>query len=172
MNSAHLHLILVHVPIVLVPIGLLILAFGHWRKDRSTTQVAYFLFIIAAIFVIPAFLLGEGAEEAVEHLSGVSEDLIEEHEEAADFALWLTIGLGVLSLGGAFFAQKGSPLLRSTTVTTMVLSIVTIGALVNTAQRGGMIRHPEAYDKGVQSESSDGSGDVKLRHQEEKDDDD
>ena len=40
-----------------------------------------------AVLTIPVFLTGEETEESVEHLAGVSHDLIEEHEELAEKAI-------------------------------------------------------------------------------------
>lgn len=145
MNAAHLHITLVHLPIVLVPTATVLLLIALWRKQAVLTTTALSIFIVATLTCVPAFLIGEDAEELVEHLAGVSEDTIEEHEEAADVAFWLTIAAGSGALL-AFVIRRAAPSLRPTALKVLtVLGAVASGALTYTAYEGGKIRHPEAY---------------------------
>jgi glucan phosphoethanolaminetransferase (alkaline phosphatase superfamily) len=88
------------------------------------------------------FFTGEGAEEAVEHAPGVSEGVIERHEEAARLAL-ISIGVGggfalaaLLSLKWLLVARVLKPLV-------LVLTITSGGLMAQTAHLGGQIRHTE-----------------------------
>ena len=81
MDATHLHLILTHFPIVGTIIGVGILAYGQFSKNNGIIKVALITFILMAIFTIPVFLTGEESEETVEHIAGVSERLIGDHEE-------------------------------------------------------------------------------------------
>jgi hypothetical protein len=144
MNAAHLHLILVHIPVVLLPTATILPCLSVWRNQYVITQTALSLFVVATLVCVPAFLIGENAEELVEHLPGVVEDTIEEHEEAAETALWFTVAAGSIALL-ALITQKPLPGLQSPTlkILTVVdaLASVTLGC---TACEGGKIRHPEA----------------------------
>lgn len=53
------------------------------------------IFILGIFYTMPAFATGDGAEEAIEHLPGISEKLIHTLEEAAD-----TFGIFSYVLGG------------------------------------------------------------------------
>lgn len=147
MNQAHLHLILVHIPVVLTPAAALILAFGLMKRQGVVTSVAHSLLIVAALICIPAFLLGEGAEEIVEHLSGISEDTIEEHEEIAEKAVWLSGILGATSLFCLALKTRAAGLISLVQPAALLLALVTSGILAYTAFEGGKIRHPEAYSE-------------------------
>ena len=125
MNQAHLHLILVHVPIVLVPTGVAILVCGLFMKNITVQKTALSVFIIATLFTVAAFLLGEGAEHIAKKTAGIVKSTIETHSDAGDFALWITVALGLISIVGIFSSL----------------------ALARTAYLGGMIRHPEAYEQ-------------------------
>ena len=153
MNAAHLHIILVHLPVILVPTATILLAVALWRKQSAIANTALSLFVAATVFVVPAFLLGDDAEEIVEDLPGISEDSIEEHEEAADVAFWITLfagGVALLSLA----VSKKAPGLHHTSLKALVLvGTVASGALAYAASEGGRIRHPEAYDTAVSSSS-------------------
>lgn len=145
MNAAHLHIILVHIPVILVPTATVILAIALWRKQSAIANTALAIFVAATVFVVPAFLLGENAEEIVEDLPGISEHLIEEHEEAADIAFWLTLFVGGTSLL-TFAIRNKAPQLHQTSLKALILAgAVTSGTLAYTASEGGKIRHPEAY---------------------------
>jgi len=151
MNSAHLHIILVHLPIVLVPTATILLAFGLLRKQGTVATVALALFVGGSLFAIPAFLIGEEAEEIVEHLPGISEDTLEEHEEAADSAFWLTLLSGGIAASGLLL-RKRAPRLAQTGLKFLVASgAVTSASLGYAAYEGGKIRHPEAYDTATSS---------------------
>ncbi|WKZ56244.1 MAG: hypothetical protein QY326_05760 [Bdellovibrionota bacterium] len=155
MNTAHLHLMLVHIPVVLVPIATLIYLYGVWRQSAAMQRTATSLFALAAVVAVPAFLVGEGAEEMVEHLRGVSERAIEQHEEAAEVALWLTVSLGVLS---SFYLLAPSLAQRSRKVLIPVLSVLAIASSIDlalVANKGGQIRHPEITNSSNSQKTQD-----------------
>ena len=145
MNAAHLHITLVHLPVVLTPTATILLAFALYRRQSTVSTVALALLVASTVLCVPAFLLGEGAEEIIEHLPGVSEDLIEEHEEVADIAFWLSVGLGAGSLALLALRTRAQNLYAKGIKVALFLSVITSGALTYTAYEGGKIRHPEAY---------------------------
>ena len=145
MNSAHLHLILVHIPIVLLPTGLVLFLIGNKWGGRPIISVALNLFVVASIFAIAAYLLGEEAEEIVENIKEISQSALESHEDSASLALWMTVGLGVISLidlvAYSFYAKRS----RLLSILIFVIAVASSGAIAFTAQEGGKIRHPEAF---------------------------
>jgi len=146
MNAPHLHLLLVHIPIVLVPTGLLMLLFALWLKHDVVRRVALVLFAAAALFTVPTFLIGEEAEEAIEDLPGISERTMHDHEEAAEVALWINVVLGALS--GLTLIGARSPRLQAVgrlTPVVLVVAVASTAALAVTGNQGGKIRHPEAF---------------------------
>ncbi len=71
MNQAHFHLVLNHLPIIFPFIGLLVMIIGIAFKSASIQRTSFYIYVLGALFTIPAFATGEGAEEAIEHLPGV-----------------------------------------------------------------------------------------------------
>jgi hypothetical protein len=128
-----------------MPTATLLLAYAHLRKQLAPIGVACALFVVAATFAGAAFSLGEGAEELVEHLPGISEHTIEEHEEAADIALVLSIVTGVVALGTAALKARGSRLLKLALTSLFISGAISSISLSYTSYEGGKIRHPEAY---------------------------
>lgn len=147
MNAALLHITLVHIPIVLIPLGALLLAIAHMRSSVSVARVALGILIGASVVAVPAFLLGEGAEEIVEHLPGISETFIENHEEVAEVALWVTVATGIASLITWVAIARGAFLERALLAVTFLLSCTASIALTYTAYLGGAIHHPEAHNQ-------------------------
>ena len=142
MSATHLHLILNHLPILGVPFGVVLLLLGVHRNNRDLKQVALGVFVIAALCAIPVYLTGEPAEETVEHLAGVSEMLIERHEDLAKLAMASVSALGLASLAVLLGWRKDDyPTPALTGI--LILSLVTAGALALTGAAGGAIRHSE-----------------------------
>jgi len=143
MNDAHFHLVVNHLPIVGTLIGLLVLITGLLLKKSEVKLTAFGIFIFSAITSIVAFLTGEGAEEVVEDLSGISETLIHTHEEYAESFLILSISLGVIAIVGFIVELKKFKLLKLITILILLIAIanIVLGKYVGTS--GGEIRHNE-----------------------------
>jgi uncharacterized membrane protein len=141
MNSVQLHLALTHVPVILTLTALVIMVTGLIRKQKSTIKIANIMLVIAAILTIPVYFSGEGAEEIAEKISGVSEAVIEEHEEIAKLSFLAVIITGVFALASQIFLNlKWAKTIR---VLTLALCLVTSGLFIQTAHLGGTIRHTE-----------------------------
>ena len=155
MNAAYFHITLVHLPVILTPLGVVLLMVAHLRSSLSVARVALGILIAASVIAIPAFLLGEGAEEIIEHLPGISESLIEEHEEFAEVGLWATIAAGLASLCAWVAISRGAFLERALLITTFFVSSIASVALAYTAHLGGSIRHPEAFSQSERSQHTE-----------------
>ncbi|RME86814.1 MAG: hypothetical protein D6785_02775 [Planctomycetota bacterium] len=144
MNGAHIHLVSNHFPIVGVFFAIVVSAYGAFKKDQKVFKVGLALFVISFLFGIPAYFSGEGAEEVVEHMSGISEKLIHPHEEAAEKAIVLLAILGISSIAGFFVWKKkeeGIPNWFQYSI--LGLGFVSLLLLGWTANLGGKIHHPE-----------------------------
>lgn len=143
MDSAHFHLLINHVPILLTIFSIPILAWGLIKRDKTATNLSLIGLILAGIFGIVAFQSGEGAEEIVEELAGVSERFIHDHEEIAETTYWISILLGLLAIGTYFIRKFKPALTRISLYTILLLSIIAGGFYSYTAYLGGQIRHTE-----------------------------
>jgi hypothetical protein len=143
MNGAHLHLMLNHLPVLGVGFGLLLLLAARFRKSTDLTRAALVVFVLAAGAAGTAYLTGEPAEEAVEEVAAVTEQSIEQHEEAATAALVLTGLLGTGALFGLVGYRRQALPPAWFTGTALIGALVAGGAMAYTANLGGQIRHPE-----------------------------
>lgn len=153
MEAVHLHIVLTHFPIVGTLIGFVILAYGQFAKNDDIKKVALVTFIVMALLTIPVFMSGEEAEETVENLSGVSEQLIENHEELAEKVIWLMGLLGVFSIINLFMIIKKVAIAKTLSLITIILSAITFGLLAKTGNTGGEIRHSEIRSSNINNDS-------------------
>jgi uncharacterized membrane protein len=165
MNAAQIHLALNHAPLILSIVGAIILLFGMILKNNSFKILSLFFVVTAALFAAPVFLTGEGTEELVEHLPGVNETAIEDHEEMAKISLVIIIVTGVAALAGLIFRKKTNAL-RIALPVVLILSLISFGAMARTAHLGGLIRHAE-IQTGAQSGSTENE---ENENQEQKED--
>jgi uncharacterized membrane protein len=91
---------------------------------------------------LAVFLTGEPAEELAEKLPGFSESIAHAHEEVAELATVVTVGVGVLALA-ALVAFRRRALPRWVTVGGLLLALVAGGLMGYTGYLGGQIRHTE-----------------------------
>jgi len=143
MNWAHVHLIINHIPVI--GIGLLILLFigAIVRKNKGLITVALAFIILISLATIPVYLTGEPAEEVVEDMPGISEELIKEHEEQAEIAFILVEVAGGLALITLIARRYSDKLGQRLVILTLLVLIVSGGLIGWTANLGGKIHHEE-----------------------------
>jgi uncharacterized membrane protein len=142
MTGAHLHLVLNHVPVVLVPVAIVMLLYAMARKSGDLTKGALALLIVSTLFGAGAFLTGEPAEEALKQIPEVSKEAIEAHQELATFAAGATVLAGVFALVVLLKWQPGGAT-PWTMIATLVVAFAAAVLLAYTAYLGGRINHPE-----------------------------
>lgn len=143
MEPVHLHLLTNHVPVIGAFFGALVLIFGMVRKSPPTLTAAYWIFLLSAALGLVAYFSGEGAEHAVENLPGVTDKLIETHEDIGKFTLIGLILLGAISLFGLIRSKNHYDRIKSIALVALVIALASFGIGAYTAYTGGLIRHTE-----------------------------
>lgn len=171
MNQAHYHLVLNHLPIIFPLVGIILLFISIFFKSEAVKRSAYLIFIIGALSAIPAFSTGEGAEETVENIAGVSERLIHTHEEMAEIFATLAYILGGLSLLGIFFSLKAVKFSSVFSYLVLLFSLVVMFYAKQVGTTGGEIRHTEIRSRSA-ALIQDGNGEnIEGKDSDEKDED-
>ncbi len=151
MDSTHLHLLLNHFPIIGTLIGVLVLAYGLLTKSRAVQLVACYLLIAMTVVAYPVMETGEGAEDTVEKLAGVSKTIMHNHEEAAEVAFWVMIAGGVLALIAVVLHFLGNTMFTIAIAATLIASATAFGFMARTGYIGGQIRHTEIHSPSLQN---------------------
>lgn len=149
MNGAQIHLLINHLPVLGVPFGLFLGAFGLARREDAVAKAGLVVLVLAALSAYAAAWSGEGAEHVVERLvAGIDHPLIHAHEEWADRSAWAAYAVGLLALAAVGFSW-GKPLRRGLAVAAVALALVPSGLLAYAAHLGGEIRHTELSGRAV-----------------------
>ncbi len=156
MNSAHIHLVVTHLPIFGTFFGIFILLYGMIKKNIDAKLISYGIFIISAVGAGIAYATGEEAEEIVEELPGVMESIIDKHEQFATYSLIGIIVLGVVALAG-ILTSKGSCLFNKwTTLSAFSIGMICFLLFARTGYLGGQIRHTEVRNGAIIQQSGHG----------------
>lgn len=171
MDLVHIHLLLNHVPVIGLVIGFAILVWGLFRKSGELKDAGLLVLFVTSLAAIPVYLTGEPAEEAVEKLAGVSEQIIELHEDAAVFSLALCISVGIVAfvtLVARRFLSETPAMIGMFVV--LALSAAAGASIAYTSNLGGQVRHSEIR---LAQNNAPGAADAPAAEKKkEKDDDD
>jgi uncharacterized membrane protein len=146
MNPAHIHLVLNHIPLFGALAAAVLFVVALLRRQQGLARGGLVVAVLTAIVGLVVYLTGEPAEELVENLPGVSEAVLESHEEIALVATVVLGVYGLLALGGLVAFRHGVTM-RVTRIL-MVLSLVPLAAIAYTAYLGGQVRHSEIRSAG------------------------
>ncbi|HLH30917.1 MAG TPA: hypothetical protein VKY31_06910 [Terriglobia bacterium] len=149
MNLVHVHLWLNHLPILgtLIALALFLVAL-IWDHD-DFKQVSLALFVMIALFTIPAYMSGNAAQNIVKDDPAYSMEAIQAHQGSALMAfifIELTGAASLLGLWRFSRAEKNPWMERPAKwhlAVVLVLSLATSGLMAIAGNTGGEIRHPE-----------------------------
>jgi hypothetical protein len=147
MSWVHVHLLTNHIPVIGVIIGLILLIVGMAWKSRDLERLMLYYFVVLGAISLLVFLTGEPAEKAIEHTVGVSEALIERHEEASVFGLITVEVVAAMSLIGIWLKRKNLIAQEWYMRVLLLLVVVASGTMGWVANLGGKIRHTEMNEK-------------------------
>jgi len=146
MNAPHIHLLINHLPIIGLIIGILVVIFGLFSKKQVISSVGLWITMIAGFSSYPTMYSGGASEHFLDENEGkycVSEDLIHEHEEAAEMAFWPCIVTGVFAGLALIGNRKGHKHTKKAEIIVVFIGIVAIILIGKAGITGGQIRHPE-----------------------------
>jgi uncharacterized membrane protein len=143
MNDAHLHLVVNHLPLIFPVVAVIVMLTGLVSKSVPIQRTAFMIFVIGSLTAIIAMSTGEGAEDVVENISGVTESYIETHEETAEKFAILSYILGGISLVGLWASFKQKSISQVISIGALAFSLVVLFFAKQTGTTGGEIRHTE-----------------------------
>jgi hypothetical protein len=143
MDLAHLHLLLNHFPTIgtIMGGGLFVLSLITNSDDLKRASLVVLLGI--SLIAIPTYISGNGAQDAVKSLPGVSKTLIETHEGAALVALAFIEVTGAFAWLGLWQFRRLARVPNWNLAVILVLTAVTLGLMARASNLGGEIRHGE-----------------------------
>jgi len=142
MNAAEVHLALNHVPVLGMIVTLVLWSWALVRRSDELRRTALLGMVLLALITVPTYMTGEPAEKRIEHLQGVREHDIHEHEAAAAFGLGSALVIGLLALFG-LIRWRNRPMPRAFAIVLLILNLHGATVVARIAYLGGQIRHTE-----------------------------
>ena len=143
-NVAHLHIAINHIPVILSPAALVVLAVAVWRRSEAMFRTGIVVAWAGVAFGLATYFTGDAAADLVMAVEKAQEKTLDpivgEHDASAGWAL----GSAVLVTVAGVWAWRRKGLGREVTVPLLVLTALSSAILGRTALLGGRIRHPEA----------------------------
>jgi hypothetical protein len=143
MDLAHTHLLLNHFPTIgfIIGGGLFLLSLVTNSNDLKRASLVVLLGI--ALLAIPTYITGNGAQDAIKSLPGISKSLIEAHEGAAFVALGFMEFTGAFAWLGLWQFRRLARVPNWNLLVILVLTLVSLGLMTRASNLGGEIRHAE-----------------------------
>jgi uncharacterized membrane protein len=143
MNAVHIHLLVVHLPVVLCPLVAVLLAIGLWKKNAALQKQGYAILIACAVAGTVAFYSGPSALEMLQNQLEEERSVVEDHAAIGRAAFIATLVAAALAIQALLQYAQEEPPARWLRVAILVLVLATCYLLAWSAHLGGQIRHPE-----------------------------
>jgi uncharacterized membrane protein len=143
MDWVQIHLALNHVPVVGVPLLVVMLMAGWWRKSNELIRLALWSVLLMTVAAIAIKFTGDFAAEQSASRLEAARDLVTRHEEAGDQVTTAVFLLGLLAAVALVLARRGRPVSRWVLILVVSAGVVTSFLYARSAHTGGQISHPE-----------------------------
>ncbi len=143
MDLTHIHLLLNHFPTIGTIIGGGLFVLSLFMKSDDLKLASLVILLGIALLAIPTYMSGNGAQDGIHSLPGVSKSMIETHEGAA------LVAMAFMELTGAFAWLGLWQFRRLRCVPSwnlgviLILTVVSFGLMARASNLGGEIRHAE-----------------------------
>jgi uncharacterized membrane protein len=143
MDLAHIHLLLNHFPTIgfLIGGGLFFVSLFLKGDDLKLSSLVVLLGI--ALISIPTYMSGNGAQDVIKSMPGISKTLIEAHEGAALVAMAFMLATGGLAWLALWQFRRLGHVPKWNLGVILALTVVTFALMTRASNLGGEIRHEE-----------------------------
>jgi hypothetical protein len=143
MDLTHIHLLLNHFPTIGYIIGGGLFVLSLIAKSDDLKRASLVILLGISLIAIPTYMSGNGAQDGIKAMPGVSKTLIEAHEASA------LVAMAFMEFTGAFawlalwqFRRlRRVPSWNLTVI--LLLMVVSLGLMTRASNLGGEIRHEE-----------------------------
>jgi len=153
-NTAHVHLLLNHVPTVGFGVALALFLVGQTRRNDDLKRTGLVLFFCVAVLSIATYISGtaaasvlRGPDAAPTYPPFVAPQAIRAHEDAALLAFVFMEITGFFAWLALWQWRRVTHLSSAYFTTVLILSIATFGLMARAADLGGAIHHPEILER-------------------------
>lgn len=138
-----------HFPLVGLVFSIALAGYAFIKNDAQIKIASLWAYSAVGLSAVAVYITGEPAEELVEHMPGVTEAVIERHEEAATVALIFLCTLGIMAGAALFMRRRDKTLNAKLMAAILALSVVSMFPVGRASNLGGQIRHTEIRPAGT-----------------------
>jgi hypothetical protein len=143
MDLTHIHLLLNHFPAIGSIIGGSLFLLSLIAKSDDLKRASLAILLGIALIAIPTYMSGNGAEDGIRSLPGMSKSLIQAHEGAALVATGFMEFTGAFAWLGLWQFRRLARIPSWNIAVILVLTLVSLALMVRASNLGGEIRHAE-----------------------------
>jgi len=143
MDLTHIHLLLNHFPTIGYIIGGGLFLLSLIAKSDDLKRASLVILLGISLIAIPTYMSGNGAQDAIKSLPGVSKSLIEAHEGAALVAIAFMLLTGAFAWLGLWQFRRLARVPNWNLGVILILTVVSFGLMARASNLGGEIRHAE-----------------------------
>jgi uncharacterized membrane protein len=144
MNWPHIHLMLNHAPVFGVLLALTLLLIGMFRDRSSLKEAAFITLVLTGALAAIVYYTGDAAGELLGGLPDISQADLLAHSSMALYALAGAVVSGLLALGALIVSRRSARTGTWFLALSLLLAAGTAFLMLQTANLGGRMRHPEA----------------------------
>lgn len=143
MTAVHLHLLVVHLPVVGSLCTAVLLALGLWFTDHRLIRISCAALVLCALFGIAAYYSGPSSYEILEAELVADKEFVEQHALIARAAFTGLILAGAIAVQISLQYLQGETSPRWLLFVLLAITLLLCYVLAWTAHLGGTLRHPE-----------------------------
>lgn len=148
-DAAHIHVMIVHLPIIWTALAMIPLLWWVFRHDTSVKWIGLIILVISIVGIPISTSSGESTEHAffdgsmTTQLDNTGKEMLEIHSEAAEYVEIFWFFIGALIVLQLIFWKKEYSWKNRFLWITIVANIILIMSLGYVGYLWGQIRHPE-----------------------------
>lgn len=154
-NSAHVHLILNHFPVIGTGIVVFILIYGVFSNNEKIKKIGLMMTVLISLITIPVFISGDNAKGIVKGMEGIVEENIDPHEDFAKNSFIAMEIVGGIALVSLLLSRRSKPIPIWNAIIVLLLLVAVNAMMIYTAHLGGKITHSEIIGKQKQLKFDD-----------------
>jgi uncharacterized membrane protein len=143
MNWPHIHLMLNHAPVMGVLLALVLLLVGMFRDRSGLKEAAFITLVLTGALAAIVYYTGDAAGELLGGLPDISKADLLAHGSMALYALAGAAASGVMAVGALVVSRRSATSGTWFLALSLLLAAVTAFLMLQTANLGGRMRHPE-----------------------------
>ena len=152
MNTAHLHLMFNHLPIVGLGFAILLNLLAVFGKSPELKKISCWFYILIGLLSMLAVFTGDGAGEIIQTYPGISHDSIENHENWGYIFFYGLLAIAMIAISALWFSRKKQILMEKFNIAMLIAALLVSGLAYESGITGGKISHPE-IEKGIYQKS-------------------